>query len=514
MLKQTISKSVASNIQVLVTDLRLNKKTFIMTFRFLLLLAIFLPSTSMLFAQQNLEQQLFNNYEQYKEQSIQQLRFKHKDIVPLVEKLGQPFTVVKAGQSIEKRDIYLIKAGRGPIKVLLWSQMHGDEATATMALMDIFNFFSARGDGYDQLRAYILDNLTLYFVPMLNPDGAEEFKRRNAINIDLNRDAIRLQSPEARLLKQLRDGINADWGFNLHDQNDYYGVGVSNKNATFSFLAPAYNYEKDINDVRGRSMQMIGLLNQSLEQFIPGRIGKYNDDFEPRAFGDNIQKWGTSTILVECGYFPNDPEKQHIRKLHFVMLIKAFEAIASGSYKGYPLSEYDNIPFNESNAFSDLIIRNVQYEYRGKNYTIDLAWRRSKIGSSKYYYKGWIKDMGDLSIFHGHDNFDGSGYTIKPGQILPKTMQSQRELDQLQINRLWRNGYLAVRTSGMFEAEKLKQSPIFILENDDKMSTSINPGKNPGLLLQKHGETHYVVVNGFIYDVREPAGTLMHWINK
>ena len=28
----------------------------------------------------------------------------------------------------------------GEVHVLLWSQMHGDESTATMALFDIFNF--------------------------------------------------------------------------------------------------------------------------------------------------------------------------------------------------------------------------------------------------------------------------------------------------------------------------------------------------------------------------------------
>ena len=49
--------------------------------------------------------------------------------------------------------------------------------------------------------------LTLHVVPMLNPDGAERFQRRNAQSIDINRDALRLQTPEGRALKALRDRL-------------------------------------------------------------------------------------------------------------------------------------------------------------------------------------------------------------------------------------------------------------------------------------------------------------------
>ena len=35
----------------------------------------------------------------------------------------------------------------------------------------------------------MLDNLTIHVVPMLNPDGAERYQRRNVQDIDINRDA-------------------------------------------------------------------------------------------------------------------------------------------------------------------------------------------------------------------------------------------------------------------------------------------------------------------------------------
>ena len=149
------------------------------------------------------------------------------------------------------------------------------------------------------MRESLLRELQIVFIPMLNPDGAERFQRRNALGVDLNRDALRLQSPEAQLLKAKRDELSADWGFNLHDQSRYYAAGNHPRTAAISVLAPAYNYEKEVNAVRERSMRMIGQMNAVLQAYIPGQVARYNDDFEPRAFGDNIQKWGTSTILIE-----------------------------------------------------------------------------------------------------------------------------------------------------------------------------------------------------------------------
>ena len=48
-------------------------------------------------------------------------------------------------------------------------------------------------------------------------------------------------------------------------------------------------------------MRIIAKMNQIIQGYARGQVGRYNDEFEPRAFGDNMQKWGTSTILIETG---------------------------------------------------------------------------------------------------------------------------------------------------------------------------------------------------------------------
>lgn len=382
--------------------------------------------------------QLFDIHEQIKEQSLTKRRLKHKDIVPLIEKL--PFLVEKIGKSFEERDIYQIKMGSGKTKVLLWSQMHGDEATATMALFDIFNFFQIKNDGFDALRSKILENCTLYYVPMLNPDGAERFQRRTATDIDMNRDALRFQTPEGALLKKLQDEIRPEFSFNLHDKNTKYSAGASGNQATISFLPTSYNYAKEWNPARTRAMQVICGMHQTLQQFIPGHLGRWNDDHEPRAFGDNIAKWGSSLILIESGGYKEDTEKQFIRKLNFVAILTGLQAISEQSYTKFELKTYEAIPNNDRYIF-DLLIRNAEFVQNGKTIIKDIGINLSEKNinnATDFMLSSVIEDLGDLSTFWGLKEIDAKGLKVSMLSDFPEVLQkykvSEKELLYQEIN--------------------------------------------------------------------------------
>jgi murein tripeptide amidase MpaA len=131
---------------------------------------------------------LFEAYDNYKELALTKRRFKHSDILPLIRQFSFEKSII--GESFEGREIFKIKLGQGKRRILLWSQMHGNEATATMAIFDILNFLTSQEDCFQDFRNGILENMELHFVPMLNPDGAERFVRRTAQGIDMNRDAL------------------------------------------------------------------------------------------------------------------------------------------------------------------------------------------------------------------------------------------------------------------------------------------------------------------------------------
>lgn len=439
-----------------------------------------------------LNTQLYNAYDRYQEKSITTRRFKHEDIMALIDKLGKDFNVKQVGTSVEGRAIKLITYGNGPVNVLMWSQMHGDETTATRAIMDIFHWLQA-DDQFNDVRDKIKRFITWHFVPMLNPDGASRFTRRNHFGIDINRDALELQTPEGRTLKHVRDSLQADWGFNLHDQGR--GTSVENKRpATISLLAPAFDVRKSINEKRGDAMQLTKLMFDQITQYLPGQVAIYDDTFEPRAFGDNIQKWGTRTILIESGGYKDDYEKQEIRKLNFVLLITAAHAIANNDYEKIPLTDYNKIPLNGDGRIRELILKNVQYE----GLLRDVAFDRSEVDSEdyrNYYARGYITDLGDLSTSQAFFTLDAKGYEVLPGKIFERELINTKALNALDLEQLLKEGYTDYVVLEGYDFFTMKNT-IQVHSKMPVANDKIRMGGNPSLLFKQNGKIAFVVVNG------------------
>jgi hypothetical protein len=313
----------------------------------------------------------------------------------------------EVGRSALGRPLYAVSYGHGPTRVLLWSQMHGNESTATMALADIFRFLAEAPD--DPLARRLADRLTVLFVPMLNPDGAQRFERRNAQGIDINRDARTLATPEGRALKSLQASFRPEFGFNLHDQNVRTRVGSSDRLAAISLLAPAYDSANSLNETRTRALQVVAVVLDAVRPFVAGHVTRYDDTFNPRAFGDLMQHWGVSTVLIESGGWRNDPEKQYLRRVNFVALLTALDAIASGRYANADPAGYRALPFN-GRSVEDLLVRGGTIVAPGlPPYAADLAIEYARPLRRQ---GGRIADIGDLSRTEARDTLDVTGLYV------------------------------------------------------------------------------------------------------
>lgn len=320
--------------------------------------------------------------------------------------LGGSVTQEEVGRSAEGRPLYLLRFGSGPRTVLLWSQMHGDESTATMALADVVRFL----DGNDPRTQLWSDSLTILMIPMLNPDGAARFRRHNVYGIDINRDARRLSTPEARTLKSVHTRFQPDFGFNLHDQNPRTRVGMNERTAAIALLAPAADEPDTDRAVAERAKHLAATLRNAAEAIVPGHVTRYDDSYNPRAFGDLVQQWGTSTVLIESGGWYDDPEKQVLRRTNFVLLTRAFDAIATGSYLDTPVTRYTMLPEN-GRSLRDLVIRNATVVIPGlQPYRADIAVDVQDGPIMRD--DGSVVEIGDLGGVLARDDFEAEGLFV------------------------------------------------------------------------------------------------------
>jgi hypothetical protein len=302
--------------------------------------------------------------------------------------------------------------------VLLWSQMHGDEPTATSALFDIFEYLHRRRA--DPAPARILAQLTLHVVPMLNPDGAQRFQRRNAQGIDVNRDALNLVTPEGRLLKQLRDELNPAVGFNLHNQSWRTSVGTPASPAAISLLSVAYDEPRTVNAGRLLTKKLAATVRNAIEPIAANRIGKYDDRFEVRAFGDNLTLWGTPVLLIETGPWPAENPDPHLVRLNFIAILSALDALATGQVHAANPHRYDSLPMNDS-GLSYWVIRggrvlrgDGQPAFRA-DLSVSVSRRvRTVDGRRELWMSASIDDFGDLRTTGSLFSIDATGLVIAP----------------------------------------------------------------------------------------------------
>lgn len=436
---------------------------------------------------------------------LDKARLQFADIEPLIQHYRQVpgITVTELGRSVENRPIYMLTLGQGEKRVLAWSQMHGDEHTATAALFDLLHYSSAPAQVAWQQGWQAA--ITLHIIPMLNPDGAAQNSRVNAQGIDINRDALALQSPEGQILMAAAKQIQPHYAFNLHDQNRFHAAGDAPNPATISLLAPAFNAARDVNASRQAAMQLIAYVKPWLDQQIPQHVARYNDTWSPRSFGDTFAAMGFSTVLVEAGGHRADDHRQVARRLNGQLYIKWLDAIASGAYQQASLADYEALPFNRSGGMKDLILENVQVTQATTQAQIDIAVHFHTEGDRV----ARIQEVGDLSVHSGYHQFDLSGLAFRAGRAYP--LDAPLTLDTA--------AHLALLTAGYthFSGEPSR------LTSTSRLPVLVNPLRPPQqapqlrqgatfLLVNQQGEVVQALLNGQLIDlatgqIRNPLGT-------
>lgn len=136
------------------------------------------------------------------------------------------------GQTTEGRDIIAVTVanpGGGRASVIVNANIHGGEIEGKVAAQMLLREF-ALGE-----HAELLDELSITFIPVFNADGNDAISRRNRTSqngpnggvgqrpngqgLDLNRDFVKLESPEVRALTRLANRLRPLAFMDLHTTN-------------------------------------------------------------------------------------------------------------------------------------------------------------------------------------------------------------------------------------------------------------------------------------------------------
>ncbi|ACU07893.1 peptidase, family M14 [Flavobacteriaceae bacterium 3519-10] len=324
--------------------------------------------------------------------------------------------ITEIGKSVLGRPIYKMSLAHGKIKVLAWSQMHGNESTGTHAMLDLLEIFKHQ----PELQHNLFTEISFDFIFMLNPDGSQKWTRRNALEIDLNRDFLKMSSKEFPILRNIVESGGYDYGLNLHDQRTIFSTNGTDP-ATLAFLAPSENYDRDITGTRKKSMAVIAKIFENLRNELPCGIARYSDEFYPASAGDNFTKMGLPTILFEGGHFPDDYKRTATRRFYTLALYHALNAIVDLRGTTHDWQLYQDIPVNKETHY-DIIYRNVKLNL-DYECVLDIAVQfREEFadGSDEISFVPIVMEVGDVGMKKGWKEIDCTGKTFVSQRKFPK----------------------------------------------------------------------------------------------
>jgi hypothetical protein len=326
-------------------------------------------------------------------------------ILPILDNYREIFNVSAAGFSENGVEIPLVSFGQGGKKVLIWSQMHGNESTTTKALFDFFKFITSN----NQETKDLLSKHTFYVLPMLNPDGAALYTRENANGIDLNRDAQALSQRESKVLRSIFDALKPDLCLNMHDQRSIFGI-KGPKPATLSFLAPSADILKTITPAREVAMGLIVKMNNYIKAHHHNQIGRFDDSYNQNCVGDSFTSSGAPTILFEAGHFKDDYSREQSRSFVFYALIALFDLDVAYQNKDVDYKEYFNIPQNQK-IYKDVVLYNVRVDGEDTLQTISFQYKEIIHDQNIVFELYFDAIEVDKNVF-GHQYFDLQGGSI------------------------------------------------------------------------------------------------------
>lgn len=212
-----------------------------------------------------------------------------KQYLEHLDTLHEFMVLEEIGTSVQGKPILLTKVAKNGVtagnrlNVLLFAQQHGNEPSGKEGLLMLLRHLAENNNHQ------LLDKLNLFIIPQLNPDGGDMDQRRNANDVDLNRDHLLISSPEVQAVQQLFKQYAHEVTVDIHE---YYPFGESWEE---------FGYRRDFD------IQLGGLTNLNVDS----RIRTFFDNMALPYVQQRVQDSSYSFFEYTLGHFPSGERLRH-----------------------------------------------------------------------------------------------------------------------------------------------------------------------------------------------------------
>jgi predicted deacylase len=166
----------------------------------------------------------------------------------LAERYPDIISLSSIGQSVEGRDLLLIKLGKGEKKILLCGTHHAREYISSSYLMRMTEAYARAWESKSAYGNYdvaaILDKMTITIVPMVNPDGVNLVN--NGLKAVTDQEAVAAMAMVRSSYREWKaniNGVDLNRQYPAHWEEKYDNVG---KPASENYKGPTYASEPEI----------------------------------------------------------------------------------------------------------------------------------------------------------------------------------------------------------------------------------------------------------------------------
>lgn len=210
----------------------------------------------------------------------------------------------------------------GP-RLMVLAGVHGNEHAGLLAVPPILAAYAARAD----------PRVALTVIAPVNPVGAAELSRYNADGFDINRDFVRFETPEARVVRDAIESDRPDFIASLHE---------GPQDATFMFLNQLVSDELAARlaramadggttladtDYFGRRLRPAGVAPMRRPTWLLSKL--WAGTLRMKATGLYAQERGVPEITLESSW--RDPDRQARVRPHVDLVAAAIDELAASS---------------------------------------------------------------------------------------------------------------------------------------------------------------------------------------